>query len=53
MKLSDEAIQEFQALHEKRFGFRPSREQAEHDLLLLMKVVSAIQPLKRCTTEVT
>lgn len=52
MILSDEAITEFQDLYELKFGKRPSREEAESDLLLLMKIVAETRPSKRCTTEV-
>lgn len=42
-RLSVQAIQEFRKLHKLKFGIRPSPEQAEHDLLLLMQLVQEIQ----------
>ena len=42
--LSDQAVQEFQELYQAKFGAKPSREEAECDLLLLMELVSSVQP---------
>lgn len=44
IKLSDQAIKEFQDLHEAKFGYRPNKEEAETDLFKLMRAVVLIQP---------
>jgi len=44
MTLSIEAIREFQTLHERIFGIKPSEEEAEQDLLKLMRIISLTQP---------
>lgn len=43
-QLGKEAITEFQDLHEAKFGYRPSPEEAEIELLKLMRIVVLIQP---------
>lgn len=45
MKLSDEAIAEFKALHRKHYGTDLTDEEAECDALDLIKFVATIQPL--------
>jgi len=44
IQLSYIAIKEFQDLHETKFGYRPNDEEAEFELLKLMRVVVLIQP---------
>ena len=41
-KLSQEAIKEFQDLCEKKFGVRPTKKEAETDLLKLMHLIVLI-----------
>jgi hypothetical protein len=48
--LSDEAIREFQDLHEQKFGSKPTSEEAERDLVLLMRIVIAIHAEKSYET---
>ena len=52
MILSPQAIEEFQDLHQLKFGYRPSREQAECDLLMLMEIIMHTQPVPRYDTEI-
>ena len=44
MDLSDNAIKEFQHLYKKHFGKSISYAQAKSDGLLLIKLISRIQP---------
>jgi hypothetical protein len=44
MKLSDQAIQEFQVLYEKQFGIQLSSEDAAVEATKLLKLVALIQP---------
>jgi hypothetical protein len=38
-RLSEQAIKDFQDLHERKFSKRPSIEEAERDLTMLMRIV--------------
>lgn len=51
MQLSEQAILEFQELHLLKFGSEISEEEAEIDLMKLMRIVAAIQPEKDYSTE--
>ena len=43
-QLSKEAITDFQDLYEAKFGYRPNPEEAEVELLKLMRIVLLTQP---------
>jgi hypothetical protein len=44
MKLSDEAIAEFQALHLKHFGVELTAAEGEQEALALVRLVAITQP---------
>lgn len=51
MRLSEQAILEFQELHVLKFGACISEDEAEADLMKLIRIIAAIQPKKDYSTE--
>lgn len=51
-RLSESAVSEFQDLHESKFGIRPTYDEAQRDLLMLMKLIATTQMQKPFETEV-
>lgn len=47
MRLTSKAIMEFQDLHEKHFGNRPTEDEAERDMTMLIRLVLHSQMIQK------